>query len=264
MSTENSSSPADLDPNKIVAELISRSVKEFGGITTERPVNAIRRMWHTVANAYAPYLEQTYQKVSTIKTFLKTSEPVHILDAYVPSSLKLGTKITDDNSVIEKLHQGEKILISALAGRGKSMTLRFIATALYMNGSGKIPLFLELRALNNISNKDILAYLHSTYSGTSKLRYSDFESALKQNNFILILDGFDEVNHDSRSDIEAKILEICHLYPKTPIVVSSRPDNSRFSSWEKFSIFTIEPMNLHQVRQMVQKCDYDPGVKKGF
>ena len=244
---------SELDPNILTAELISRCIEAFVNNTLEKPTTALRRTWHTLANAYSPYLEQTYQRVSTIKTFLKTNEPINILDAYVPLSAKFGNSISSDLDIIESFKAGNKILVTATAGRGKSMLLRYIATCMFEAGNGVIPLFLELRALNHLTNKEILTFIHSTYRGTSNVNYKDFENALRKGKFSLVLDGFDEVDHDSRREVEAKILDLSNNFPDTSIIISSRPDSQRFGSWEKFHHYNMCPMDLDQVRQLILK-----------
>lgn len=253
-----------IDPNVIVADLIARSVDNVATTIADKPATMVRRAWHAIADSYKPYLEHTYRKVSSIKTFLKTNEPTNILDAYVGLNAEFGPETVDDFQIIEQFTSGKKIVVSAAAGRGKSMLLRYIATSLYISGSGVIPLFIELRSLNGITDKDILAYAHSTYSGDSNIKFSDFEMALKSGKFCLILDGFDEVDHDSRSSVESRILDIGTRYPNLAVIVSSRPDERRFSSWEKFYCYKISPMDLKQVREMISKCDYDKEVKRAF
>ena len=80
---------------------------------------------------------------------------------------------------------------------------------------------------------------------------------------MLLLDGFDELNHDIRDTVEDQILEISRAYPLTSIVVSGRPDD-RFKAWKLFSIYKVQPMDQKQVLDLINKLEYDSGVRKRF
>lgn len=253
----------EIDPNKIIAELTVRGASEISEAVFGPTASRIRRAYQKVTNAYKPFMEQTYRRVSTVKTFLKSNEPVDLLNIFVPLHFRFGEKIVDQSTIHEVLDNGGKIIVSALAGRGKSVFMRYLATTLYHSGKGQIPLFIELRSLNNLTSKEILPYIHSTYQGSTSIKYADFLEAMKSNLFVIILDGFDEVDHDSRKEIETQIIEFSYIYPSLSLIVSGRPDE-RFESWEKFLQYQICPMNIGQVKEMIKKCDYDNETRKAF
>jgi hypothetical protein len=78
--------------------------------------------------------------------------------------------------------------------------------------------------------------------------------------FVLILDGFDEVEPASRSGVEDQILYLEREFPKCPIVVSGRPDE-RFASWEHFTTYTVKPMSFYKTKKLIERADYDAEVK---
>lgn len=81
--------------------------------------------------------------------------------------------------------------------------------------------------------------------------------------FLLILDGFDEINPESRDDIEQQILEISRNYPDILVVVSSRSD-PRFKGWQNFYSFNIEKLSQKQSIDVIDKANYDSGIKRRF
>jgi hypothetical protein len=216
-------------------------------------------------SAYEEYLNKTYSRVSTIKTFADPTKPVSLLDHFVATNLtNNGSRgpINQDD-IRSKLSKNGKIVISALAGFGKSVLLRYLALSFYENPAGKIPIFIELRDLNRIKDPDLISYIHSTYRQNSALDRAVFERGLENGLFVLFLDGFDEVNHENRDEIQGQIVNISTRYPSTSIALSSRPD-PKFDSWEKFTTYKILPMSFDQVKMLIDKIDYDVGLKKRF
>jgi len=105
--------------------------------------------------------------------------------------------------------------------------------------------------------------LHSQYKGSSNVQFSDFQRSLAQGYFALVLDGFDEIEPSSRSNIEKQILDISRQYEKVPIIVSGRPDE-RFNAWDEFYIYNVCPMSYDSTKQLIINSDYDSDVKKQF
>lgn len=252
------------DPNKFAAEIViqageaaARRVSGSGAITK------LRRLYQKVTDAYAPYLEKTYRRVSTIRTFLKPSDSVDLLSAYVPVDLDLGDERVTAADLLDRVHDGRSFVINGLAGRGKSVLMRYLAVSMYHSPRGKLPLFLELRNLNSLTTKDILSYVHAQYNSNNELAFDDFLHALSEGYFVLILDGFDEISPSDRDSIERQILEIVDQHPSCPIVVSGRYDE-RFYSWERFTSLQLLPMNREQTVELIEKAEYDTKVKKNF
>ena len=214
---------------------------------------------------YQDYLDDTNERVSTFKTFANPTIPVSLLDHFVTVEFDNGKKRSSINQddVISRVIKPARLVISATAGFGKSMVMRYIALSLYESPRGRIPIFLELRHLNRVTSPDILAYIHSTYRRISDIQIEALRQGLQAGAFVILLDGFDELNHDLRPLIESQILELTREFTQCSIVVSGRPDD-RFSSWRSFSTLTIKPMAKHQVVELLNKLEYDAGVKKRF
>lgn len=214
---------------------------------------------------YSSFLNETRERVSTFKTFADPTKPVSLLDHFVETRFEKASQvkpITQDE-LINKLKRPCRIVISATAGYGKSMVMRYISLALFENPIGRIPLFLELRNLNRVSSPSIISYLHSSYRQTSEIQVEAFKQGLEGGAFAIILDGFDELNHELREKIEDEILSISKSYSSCPIVISGRPDD-RFKSWRNFHIWKVSPMEKKQIVELINKLDYDKGVRKRF
>jgi hypothetical protein len=215
--------------------------------------------------SYAPFLQETHDRVSTFKTFADPTKPVSLLDHFVETRFEVerGKPTINQAGIIKKLSRPSRIVISATAGYGKSMVMRYFALALFENPIGKIPIFLELRNLNRVSSPSILSFLHSSYKRVSDVQIEAFKQGLSGGAFVILLDGFDELNHDIRPIIENEILEIAREYPQCSLIISGRPDD-RFKAWRSFSIYKVAPMAQDQVVELINKLEYERGVRKRF
>lgn len=254
---------SELDPNVIAAKVIVSATERTLETITSPARDAFRRTLHLLSNAYQPYLEMTFRKVRSIKTFLKPNEPISLMDNYVEVELETDNDIYTVSDIIDQFINRQRIVITGTAGRGKRVLTRYISLCLYHNPRGTIPIFLELRSMNSITNKNLLQYIHSQYKVESNIKFADFTNALKKGYFALIFDGFDEIQPSARIEIEDQLLKISLDNPECPIMVSGRWDD-RFQSWDEFKIVRISPMSLEQTRLLIERADYDHDVKKKF
>lgn len=131
----------DFDPNKLAAEVIIQATERVVSATAAPLRTRLRRTLQLLSSAYSPFLEKTFKRVSTIRTFLKPTESVDLLDHYVPVDLTDKSCDMKVDQVIDQLSKGACFVISGLAGRGKSVLMRYIALCLYHSPRGRIPLF---------------------------------------------------------------------------------------------------------------------------
>jgi|GEM_PF-4294851 len=240
-------SDPEVDPNKLAAEVIIQATERVIATASDPVRTKLRRLIQSLSNAYAPFLEKTFVRVRSIRTFLRPDKSADY----------------DVSDVLDRLARGDRVVVSGLAGRGKSVLMRYLALSLYHAPRGRIPLFLELRNLNALTSKNLLQLIHSQYAGSSSVRFDDFIEAMQRGYFVLLLDGFDEISPADRATVERQIIDISLTFDSCPIIVSGRP-YERFPSWEKFSILHLKPMSLDQTRDLISRSSYDEDVKKTF
>lgn len=256
-------SEPSFDANKFAAEIIIQAANQAMSSASRPLRNGLRRTLQTVTDAYRPFLYRTYVRVKSIRTFLRPTESVDLLSHYVPVDLRTESSELAVTDLIDRLSLGGRYVISALAGSGKSVLMRYIALSFFHSPKGRIPLFFELRALNGDAATTILSAIHEFYRGNSSIEFGDFERSLRNGYFVLILDGFDEVSPSNRNQVEKEIIKLAHDFEKLPIVISGRHDE-RFNSWESFSHFYLKPMTLGQTRELIRRSNYDQNVKDIF
>jgi hypothetical protein len=248
-----------------ISELFAAALKYSANKTAAGAQFAAAKVLSALSS-YSQYLEATYDRVSTIKTFVDPSKPVSLLEHFVPVTLCKGNdrdKLISSDDLVQHTTNGSRIVISASAGYGKSVLMRYLALCLYHTPNGKIPIFVELRDLNRMSKPDLKSFIHHTYKQEANLSKAVFDNALEGGVFCLFLDGFDELHLEHRDAIQEQILEISQAHKSISIFMSSRPD-PKFDSWSKFSTLQIRPMSLAQVKSLIEKIDYDPVLKREF
>jgi hypothetical protein len=257
----------DFDPNKIAVELIHRLVRDTGKGIASAVRDFFSRLGDALSKDFQPYLESTIKKCSWVKTLIINHEgPTFLFDIYVQTRLSIRGKTAHDSDLVRDLPSLRSVVIEGSGGAGKSMLMRYLFLALCENSYGKLPIFVELRTLNAFSTKDLSAFIYHSITGPGAVFTRDqFNSGLRAGSFCIILDGFDEVDIEQRTNIEEQILRLRETYPELILVVSSRPDpDNRFQSWTKFHVCRVQPMTEKQVNELIEKLDYDTQIKKKF
>lgn len=210
------------------------------------------------------YITRTHGKYSKIKTLLYRDKPVDLKAHYVSADFQIGDELLGGDEILAALMKSKRNIITGTAGSGKSVLLRKIALDLIEDPQGVVPGLLELRLLNGSKKTSILTHLFATITNQEEgFTEQQLHHALKLGRIVLLLDGFDEIDYDSRDAYEVELLDIANKYPLTTIVVSSRPDEC-FQSWEEFYIYRAEPLSQGQAAELVSKIDYDDTVKEKF
>ena len=210
------------------------------------------------------FLSQTYNKCKFYKTILNPNEPLDIFTNYLHSNLKFGNTEINDELFFRDISISKRIIVTGLAGSGKSMMMKYIAIREFEYPSGRIPLLIELRKMNSLSQTDFLTFIRSACSGPSgRISEQQFLMALKTGAFLIIIDGFDELNVELKNSIQEQIINLTINYPNCCIVMSSRPDE-RFGNWHSFKVYQVSELNNDQIIEFVNLLNYDRNTKKRF
>lgn len=254
-------------------EIIASSIAQqgFSGLMGNLAASYVKRKSkHLSSNPediktnFQDHLNNTFNKCSEIKTILSDRKPEKTLSLYVDQFFSFDGETIDQYTLVEKIKKGCAAIITGTGGGGKSMFMRYLWLAFFENPQGKIPFFLELRQLNFLTHTNMIDFIyHSILKSGSSISQENFKSSLKNGEFVLFLDGFDEINHDQRSNIENMILGLRDSYPLVTIIVTSRPDE-RFNGWHHFEICKVAPLSKPQVIELIKKANYVDEYKKLF
>jgi ABC-type arginine transport system ATPase subunit len=109
-------------------------------------------------SAFGGYLKNSYDKYSRAKTLLHRQEPIKIKDFFVIPSLKVpgnNEKVQETisaNDIYDKFYSRHFLIIKGTAGMGKSTLLKYLFIDEIEQKRRLIPIFFELRDINNLSD----------------------------------------------------------------------------------------------------------------
>lgn len=212
---------------------------------------------------FSDYCNYMLAKNSCIRTLYSKNKPVILSDIYITTKFNDQHRVYIDSEIIRKFSKGKRIVIKGNGGSGKTIFLKHLWVSRFEKPSGKIPIFIELRRLNNIQSLDIVTFCRSEMQADASFGPGVFEKLCAAGKFEFIFDGFDEVNKSRRKSVERQILDLAEKYEKCCILVSGREDD-RFSSWGPFEIYTVEPLSLEDTTKLISKIKFDNNVKRKF
>ncbi|MDP9940643.1 NACHT domain-containing protein [Ectopseudomonas alcaliphila] len=246
--------------SNVVSDLCSSMVKGAAGIGKD----ALSKLKVNLDTCLREYLERSYERYSKTKTLLYRERPVDIKSYYVRTNLGLEGEIVLEHEFLEQIKSKKRIVVTGTAGSGKSTFCKSIFVDVLERKVGIIPIFIELRHLNMESGITLVEYIVSSLAAIEpSFSRQQLEYALRKGRFLLIFDGFDEINGENRATYEREIIELSNIYHEILVVVSSRPD-PRFSSWEEFYRYSVLPLSKEKALSLIGQLEYDTEVKSKF
>lgn len=156
---------------ELLKVLISEVIKQF----TLPIYNGLKKITKDAYNriqvsfdlCFSEYLERNYERYSKTKTLLYREVPVNIKDFYVRTDLIINKKIVDEKKFINEVKKNKRLIILGSAGCGKSTFCKSIFIELIEQPVGIFPIFIELRHLNNSSDKSIYNFILNSMTAIS-------------------------------------------------------------------------------------------------
>ncbi len=256
----------EIDLDKIITDL----VKDLATTVVDKTVGIGAKHYKQALvdfeRCFTKYIKRSYERYSKIKTLLYRDRPVDLKTHYVATDFTLGEdEHISGAEIIQRLIKNKRNVILGTAGSGKSVLLRRAFIDLVEQSRGMTPILIELRLLitpNSIQS--IFDFIHKILSESDEnITNEQIHYAFKEGKIILFLDGFDEIDFEEKEIYEREILELSNKYPKSVIIVSSRPDDC-FSSWDEYFVYHALPLNQEQSVDLIQRIEYDKTVKNKF
>lgn len=254
----------------IVETVTTAAIQGFSGLLTKLATDHAARLAspekaERIKTDLTSHMESTFKRCRYIKTLLNPNEPAEFLDIYATQRFRRNSIEYDQYGLVEFIrHKQNNVVVTGTGGSVKSMFMRYLWLSLFVNHGGRIPLFIELRAMNALSQVSLTDFLYYVLSvGRASISRKDFAKNLKRGDFMVLLDGFDELSSDLRERIQTEIIDFSIAYPKVGITVSGRPDE-RFSSWNSFTVVTVAPLHKSDVLELIKRAPFDEVSKNKF
>ena len=213
------------------------------------------------------YLVANYAKCETLKTLLNRNDPMPLADCFVAPDFKLKEETNPSSDFLNKMNEARgKIVITGLAGSGKSVFLKYTFRKVINEGYSFYPIYFELRSLNRIPQKKGIMMSHiynSIKSCCEDFTKAQFNHGLKRGAFYFLLDGFDELNQELREQVSTEVKTLANNYRECVILVTSRPSDE-FVSWEGFSEAKLMPFDIDKAVEYISKLKFDEEKKTDF
>ena len=253
----------EFDINKVAAEFLSSQIGEIGETGKFFLKESVANIKLSLKIVYTNYLKRVYERYGKSKSFFIRDTPVHLHEFYVPMGVKCNDIIINSANIKAILDVNPFSIISGTGGAGKTIMLKHLFIDSLKNKK-QIPIFTELRDLNNIDLPLIDLLKLTTLNFGLEIEIAHFLKALEKGHFILFLDGLDEVNKKRKVDLLREINELTIKYPKISIILSTRPD-IKISELDVFSTFKCLPLSLEQSINLINKLPAaDDELKEKF
>jgi hypothetical protein len=252
----------EFDVNKIAANYVEQTTDRVLSAAASGVKGVTTHVRARLGRTYRTYIERLLERHGKGKSFFVRTEPIPLYEFFVPLDLSTQVRTLERPAAYDLASVSQFSIITGSGGSGKSMMMRHLLVSSIV-GSLKTPIFLELRQLNQTTDTVRAALLESLKSGGLEADTAFLDQALESGQFLILLDGFDEVEHSSRKRVAREIQQIAHRYPNNWFVMSSRPD-SALQGWEEFTEFRVEPLDLDSAVDLVEKLPFDKPIKDRF
>lgn len=254
---------SDLDINAVSADVIAKLTKESAAAIYAKLSSVVSTTKAVFFERFQEYIRFGLEKHSYVRTIFEKHKPTSLYSLYVSPVFKHGDRSISDEDLLSHVLAGERVLVRGNGGCGKTFFLKHVFCEVCKNPRGKIPIYIELRRLNDLSKLDIFNFCRGELRSDLMFGKGVFEKLCSDGRFIFIFDGFDEVKRDKRRETEKQIIELTDRFPNCGFLASGR-DDDRFAGWGAFKSYTVDEFSIEQVRALLSKINWDKKVKEKF
>jgi len=214
---------------------------------------------HFFENTFADYLNQAYEKNSTLNTVAFKRSKIFLKDVYIPLTIYNSDINILINEIENQIFVSNKILIIDYAGMGKStLSKKLILSSIEKNYG--IPILVELRRLNKSKDiiQEIIEQLKPINEEINKRLVLDL---IKRGDFIFFFDGYDEILISEKVNTTSEINNFVEKAGNNKFVMTSRPEEA-LSAFGGFDRFSIRNLNFEESLELIRKYGNDSCISK--
>lgn len=254
--------PLEIDPNKIAAEFLQANLDKALSLGSAQLKGARNLLRSRLERTYNTYIRRLLERHSKAKSFFVRTEPIPLYEFFVPLDVATDRQRIQSANAASLAAVAPFAILTGSGGSGKSMVMKHLLLSALLSRE-KTPLFLELRQLD-LSNRSLEdALLASLVANGLDVDEDYFLLALAAGHFLILLDGFDELDRRARAKVTTAVQALSEKHPGNWIVLSSRPD-PELEGWTAFTVFRLEPLDLEKAVALVERLSFDEEVKSRF
>jgi len=224
---------------------------------------AKNRLLTSMEIGFQNYFTSRVEKYSKSKTLLSPTSRIPLEEFYVCPIIANNSETYTKETYFDLFDKHRVSMIFGMAGIGKSMFLRHMFLKYSEINRGVIPIVAELRDIN-FENDNLLEVAHSEFTDPTKpYPFEAFEQLFHHSKILFFLDGFDEVSPQNRKKAIKHIIAITKKYPKSRIVITSRPTDE-LKSWAEADEFYIQDFEIEQIKELTRRAPIDEKIKTDF
>lgn len=165
-------------------------------------------------------------------------------------------------TVTEAIARNNRVFIRGDAGSGKTTLLRWLAVQAAKEQfqppldhlNGVIPFYVPLRRYVRESMPTPAQFIQSVAANAADAMPFGWVNRQLKVRALLLVDGVDELPDESRSDVKDWLRDLCEEFPRTIVVVTSRPGATpaAWLSLQEYAVFVLQPMDASNLRAFVQ------------
>lgn len=229
-----------------------------------------------IERIFSDYLSSVFEKCSTLNSIIFTQQVFPLEDIYEPIDLYEKDSFSDMNVLSDIPNEGKpylnllihndltnNITLIDVAGMGKSTFSKYLVIKVLKNKLyTKIPLFIELRKVQegetltehivkaiNLKHKNVI---------TEEMLFKLMENG----SFLVVLDGFDEVNEKSVNSLGNSITELSQNFKDNQFILTSR-NKSYIPNLHNQLILHFKHLKLEQIKALLLKYDKAANINVG-
>lgn len=205
------------------------------------------------------YIRKKYIQYSYIDTIAFSNMQTLFDSLYEPLTIFTSKAKEKENesfcidSFPEKLFEEYyRIIIEDTGGMGKSTILKKIFKST-IEEKKFLPIFIYLSKINE--NNSIIKEIHNQLNYEQDVDInSELEKLLKDGDFVILFDGFDEISTLNRGYTISNIHDFIQKYTDNYYVISTRPEDS-ILSFDDFMKFNVRPLKKEEAYSIIEKYD---------
>ena len=251
----------EIDAPKLFTHIAQRAIDQLFDLAEAKVKETLARHKNKNKEVFANYMQAQSERCALVRNLVSDNQSARLSDIYVPlrASLSVGhgrksryeDKTTEEitNLLREECEPKAGIrrtfagLLSAQAGAGKSFFMRNLYTKLTASSQAKVPIFLEARELNAISQTDFAGIIKVAFSiAGQELLKEQAAEGLKSGIFLILIDGFDELSRSCERHY-AKVLQRANYeFESCPLLISGRPSELMRDAFQLFHQCDLCPL----------------------